>query len=317
MTFKEKQQLKKINTSCKYNGEMVEKRTAGGVIADVVIYLILAVAIFICVLPMWHVLMASVSDPRQISIGRGTVGGIAWIPVGELNFAGYEMLFEEEGLYRGFLNTVIYMVGSTAIGMFINVTAGYVMARKSKLRPFLVVFVMFTAMFNGGMMPTYSLIKGLGFTDTPWSLLIPGCTNAFFVVMLSNALAAVPESTVEAAELDGAGHVRIMWQIMLPQSMTMTVVIILNSIVLQWNAWVGASLYLSNASQQWWPLQIWIREFTELSDNYLGTTGGRPNYDLYLLRYAVIIVGALPMLIAFPFFQKQMEKGMLVGAVKG
>ena len=306
-----------IEVSEKYRGGMVEKRTAGGIIADIIIYALLILTLLICLAPMWHVLMASISDPRQISAGRGLVGGIAWIPVGEINFAGYELLFKEDGLYRGFLNTIFYMVGATAIGMFINITGGYVLSRKSRLRPFLVVFVMFTAMFNGGMMPTYAVIKGLGFTDTPLALLIPGCTIAFFVVMLSNALSAIPEATVEAAEIDGAGHLRIMCQIMLPQAMTMTTVIILNSLVLQWNAWVGASLYLSNSAQIWWPLQIWIRDFNELSDQYLGAGGGLQNWDLYLIRYSVIIVGTLPMLCAFPFFQKKMEQGVLVGAVKG
>ena len=307
---------KRSDISSKYGGGMVEKRTPAGLVADVCIHLILLFVLLACLLPMWHVLMASLSNPRWISIGRGTVGGIAWLPVGGVTFAGYELLLQEEGLYRGFINTIFYMICATAFGMLINLTAGYVMARKSKLRSVLVVFVMFTAMFNGGMMPTYSVIKGLGFTDTPWALLIPGCTNAFFIVMLSNALAAVPESTVEAAELDGAGHLRIMWQIMLPQAMTLTTVIILNSLVLQWNAWVNASLYLSNSAQQWWPLQIWIRQFIQLSDKYLGQ-GGVPNFDLYLLRYAVIIIGALPMLVVFPFFQKKMEKGVIAGAVKG
>lgn len=301
----------------KYDGGMVEKRTAGGIIADAVIYALLILVLLACLLPMWHVLMASVSDPRQISIGRGTVGGIVWWPVGEFNFAGYELLFEDGDLLRGFANTVFYMVAATAIGMVVNVTGGYVMSRKSKLKPFLTLFVMFTAMFHGGMLPTYSVVRGLGFLDSPLALIIPGCTNAFFVIMLSNALAAVPEATVEAAEIDGAGHLRVMWQIMLPQAMTLTTVIVLNSLVLQWNAWVNASIYLSNNADQWWPLQIWIRSFNALSDQYQGSGGGRPNYDLYLIRYAVIIVGSLPMLCVFPFFQKKMEKGVIAGAVKG
>lgn len=302
----------------RYGGGMVAKRTTGGIIADIFIYAILAIAVLSCLLPLWHVLMASVSDPRYISIGKGTVGGIAWLPVGDtLNFQGYALLFENSNLLRGFFNTLFYMIGSTAIGMIINITGGYVLSRKSKLKPILTVFVMFTAIFNGGMMPTYAVIKGLHMTDTVWAMLIPGCTNAFFVVMISNAFAGVPEATVESAEIDGAGHLRIMLQILLPQSMTFVMVIILNSIVLQWNGWVNAALYLSNTSKALWPLQIWVRDFNNLSNQYLGGAGGRPNFDLYLIRYSVIIVCSMPMLIAFPFFQKQMEKGMMVGAVKG
>lgn len=308
--------MKALGASNKYGGEMVSKRSWGGIVADVIIYGILVIILACCIIPFWHVLMASFSEAKKIAFGNGLVGGIAWWPIGTPTLAGYTYIFEDGSIFRGFLNTIIYMVVATCFGMIVNVTGGYVMSRKSKLKSVLTVFVMFTAMFNGGMLPTYTVIHSLGMTDTMWAIFIPGCTNAFFVIMISNALAGVPESTVEAAELDGAGHLRIMWQIMLPQAMTLVTVVILNSLVLQWNAWVGASIYLSSSVQDLWPMQLVIKELNAISETFMSYVG-KSSYDLYLIRYAVIILGMLPMLIMFPFFEKKMERGVIAGAVKG
>lgn len=299
----------------KYGGGMVHKPTALGRIADIVIIAVLLLVMFCCIIPLWHVLMASFSDPGEIRAQRGTVGGILWKPVGDFSLLGYEYIFRDTTLLKGFANTIMYVVGGTLLGMIINITAGYVLSRKSKLRPLLMIFVTLTIMFNGGMIPTYKVIFSLGFLNTPLALLIPGCTNAFFVIMLCNAFRSVPDATIEAAEIDGAGHLRIMFQVMLPQAITFTTVIILNSVVLQWNSWFPAHLYLDVRAMQYWPLQTWIKYFGEESAS--NGAGGGYLPALELVKYSVIIVGTLPMLVAFPFFQKQMEKGVISGAVKG
>ena len=304
--------------SKKQTGGMVHGKSAGSVIADIFIYLVLVLILAVCIVPMWHVLMASVSEPNLIAFGMGDSykGGIVWWPVGEVTFAGYELVFEGGDILRGYLNTILYMVASTAIGMFINVTGGYVISRSSKLKPFFTLYVMFTAMFHGGIIPTYAVLNGLGMINNPLSVIIPGCTNAFFLVMLSNAFASVPESTIESAEIDGAGHMRIMWQIVLPQAMPLATVVVLNSLILQWNSWANASIFLSSNVKDIWPLALMIRDLGDQSENFMGS-GGASNYDLYLIRYAVIIAGSLPMLCIFPFFQKKMESSVIVGAVKG
>ena len=262
--------------------------------------------------------MASVSDPKQIAFGMGDSykGGIVWWSVGEVTLAGYELVFEGGDIFRGYLNTILYVICSVSIGMVVNITGGYVISRNTKLKPFLTLFVMFTAMFHGGIIPTYAVIRGLGMTDTILSVIIPGCTNAFFVVMMSNAFCTVPESTIESAEIDGAGHMRIMWQIVLPQAMTFAVVVILNSVMLQWNSWMPASIYLSSNVSDLWPLQLLIRDLSARSENYLAA-GSAAAWSLYLVRYTVIIASTLPILCIFPFFQKKLEKNVVVGAVKG
>ncbi len=319
MTYQErKQQYKRIHGS----GGMVAGKSAGDIAVTCVIWAILFIIAFICLVPLWHVFMASFSDPRQIAFGMGDSykGGIVWWPVatsdGALDFGGYEYIFEDGSILRGYLNTILYVVCSVAIGMVINITGGYVISRKTKWKPFLTLYVMFTSMFNGGLIPTYAVVRGLGMTDTPLSVIIPGCTLSFFVIMLSNAFATVPESTVESAKLDGAGHLRIMWQIVLPQAMPLATVVILNSVILQWNSWMNASIYLSSSVSDLWPLQLIVRELSSRSENFLAA-GSSAAWSLYLVRYTVIVASTLPMLIVFPFFQKKMESNVVVGAVKG
>ena len=117
-------------------------------------------------------------------------------------------------------------------------------------------------------------------------------------------------------KIDGAGHMRIMWQIVLPQAMPLATVVVLNSLILQWNSWANASIFLSSNVKDIWPLALMIRDLGDQSENFMGS-GGMSNYNLYLIRYAVIIAGSLPMLCIFPFFQKKMESSVIVGAVKG
>lgn len=288
---------------------MVETKSIGDKIVNVIIAIVILVVAFCCIIPMWHVLMASISDGKMLLAHDG----VLWLPAGEANLDGYRYAFKDSSILQGYANTLIYVVGATAIGMLINITAGYVLSRESKLRALLTFFVMFTMMFNGGLIPTYMIVKGLGMIGTRWSLLIPGCTNAFFLVMMMNAFRSVPESTVEAARIDGAGHLRTLFQVMLPQARSLTTVVILNTVIVQWNSWFNPSIYIPN-KKDLWPLQLWIRQL--VADNASILQAANPDYSRLLVQYAVIILATVPILIAFPFFQEKLEKGMIMGGVK-
>ena len=149
---------------------------------------------------------------------------------------------------------------------------------------------------------------------TRLALIIPGCTNAMFMVMMMNAFNSVPKEMYEAARIDGAGHFRTMTQIMLPQAMNLGSVIILNSVVGQWNSWLPASIYVPN-KRKLWPLQLIIKEITANNENFLQSAN--PDYSRYLIRYAAIVAATLPIIILFPFFQDKLEKGVIAGGIKG
>ena len=217
-------------------------------------------------------------------------------------------------IVTGFFNSVVYTLLTTEIGFLFSVTAGYALSRNTKLKKGMTAFIMVTMMFGGGMVPTYMVIKALGWVGTPLAIILPSCTNAMFIIMMMNGFNQVPKEMYEAAELDGAGHCRTLFQVILPQAMNMGTVIIFNLVVGTWNSWVPASIYLTNA-RELWPLQLFIRETTANAENFLQSTN--PDYSRYLIQYAFGSVSTAPILLLFPFFQDKMEKATIAGGVKG
>ena len=309
---KSKYELKKDNKGYmkrSQNDGMVEHPTVSGKIADALIVVLLCVISFCCFIPLWHVVMASISDGKTLLAHEG----LLWLPVGKVSLDGFKLVFADSGILKGYLNTLIYVVGATTCCMLINTVGGYVLSRETKLKGILTILVMFTMMFSGGLIPTYMVIRQLGLVGTRWALIIPGCTNAFFLIMMINAFGGVPASTVEAARIDGAGHLKVLFQVMLPQTKSMSTVVILNSVVMQWNSWFNASIYVTT-KRDLWPLQLWIKQI--VADNSSFMLNADPDYRRYLIQYALIVVATIPILAAFPFFQKQLEAGVMGGAVK-
>lgn len=289
---------------------MVEHPSVGDRVIDVIVILVCGLVAFCSLVPMWHVLMSSLSDGKTLLASSG----VAWLPQGGIDLGGYRHIFSDSSILTGYFNTLLYTVASTALGFFMAVTAGYAMSRDTKLRSFMIMAVMLPMLFSGGMVPTYMVIRKLGWVGTRWALIVPGCTNAMFMIMMMNAFNSVPKEMYEAARIDGAGHFRTMSHIMLPQAMNLGTVIILNSVVGQWNSWLQASIYVPN-KRNLWPLQLFIREITSNNENFLQTSN--PDYSRYLIRYAVIVAATLPIVILFPFFQDKLEKGVIAGGVKG
>lgn len=289
---------------------MVETPTAGDRVVDVIVVILCGLVAFCSVIPMWHVLMSSISDGKTLLAHEGLV----ILPVGKVNLDGYKHIFKNAGIISGYLNAIIYTVSATACGFMLSTITGYALSRKTKIQPFIIGMIMFTMLFGGGMVPTYMVIKSLGWVGTRWALIIPGCTNAMFMVMMMNAFNSIPKEMYEAARIDGAGHFRTMTQIMLPQAMNLGSVIILNSVVGQWNSWLPASIYVPN-NKKLWPLQLWVQQITSDNENFLNTSN--PDYSRYLIKFAVIIAAILPIIVLFPFFQDKLEKGVIAGGVKG
>ncbi len=289
---------------------MVEKLSVGDQIAHVIVVIFCILIAFCSIIPMWHVLMSSLSDGRELMAHEG----IAWLPVGKFTIDGYLKIFRDASVLKGYANTILYTVSSTALGFLIATTAGYAISRDTRLKTPMIMVLMITMLFSGGMVPTYMVIKKLGWVGTRLALIIPGCTNAMFIIMMMNAFNSVPKEMYEAARIDGAGQLRTMFQIMLPQAMNLGSVIILNSVVGQWNSWLQASIYVPN-NKNLWPLQLWIRQITNENQNFLQSSN--PDYSRYLVQYAVIVAATLPIIAIFPFFQDKLEKGVIAGGVKG
>lgn len=289
---------------------MVEKLTTSELLLYIPILLVVLVVAFCSLIPLYHVLMSSFSDGKVL-LGHS---GVLWKPAGQASLDAYRKLFQDTSLLKGYGNTLIYVFGATFFSMLINVTGGYVLSRDTKLKSFLTVFVMITAIFHGGLIPSYVVVKSLGWIGTRWALLIPGCTNAFFVVLMVAGFREIPKETIDAARIDGADDWRLMWSVMLPQAMPMATIIIMNSMIFQWNSWFTASIYITT-QRDLWPLQLWIRQLVAENAGFLMSPNA--DYTSYIVQFALIVIATFPVLMAMPFFIEKMEQSVVLGAVKG
>lgn len=289
---------------------MIENTSMGDHVGNVILGLIILLVAFCSVVPMWHVLMSSLSDGKSLFAHEGLV----LAPVGGFNLGGFKLVFKDSAIIRSYAVTLFYVVSISLLGLVLNVLGGYVLSQPSKLRPFLIVFMMFSMMFSGGIIPSYMVNRKLGLVGTPLAVILPGCTNAMFVIMVMNSFLQVPQATVEAARIDGAGHLNVMFQVMLPQAKGMALVVLIQTALGAWNDWYGASIYLAR-NKEWWPLQLMIKDLVERNQDFLNFAN--PDYNRYLIQYVAIVIATLPVLLLLPAFIKKLEENMIAGAVKG
>ena len=289
---------------------MVENTGFGAHIINAILGLLLLAVAFACLVPMWHVLMSSFSNGQALLAHSGVV----LFPVGKATVGGYSLLFKDATVLRSYLVTILYVVGTASVGLVLNVLAGFVLSRPSKLKGVMTMLVLISTMFNGGLIPTYMVVRYLGLTGTPLAIILPSATNAIFMIMVMNSFLSVPQATVEAATMDGAGHLTLMFRVMLPQARGLVLVTVIQTALATWNSWFEASIYLPN-TKNWWPLQLVIKDFVSRNQDFLNYAN--PDYNRYLVQYAVIIIATVPVLLILPFIIRKLEENMVMGAVKG
>jgi putative aldouronate transport system permease protein len=263
--------------------------------------------------PIWHVIMASFSEPMAFMQHTGL---LLW-PAGQFTGAAYEMVFRNPNILSGYKITIIVVVTAVTLNILMTSIGAYFLSRKSVLWRTPVMFmVIFTMFFHGGMVPFYLLIKGLGMYNTLWALIIPGMINTFNLIIMRTAFMTIPDSIEESARIDGAGHFTILFRIVIPLAMPVIAVMILYYGVQHWNAWFNAMLFLNDRNL--FPLQLILREILILGDTTFATAGTDPG-DFFIeetLKYAVIVVATLPILTLYPFLQKYFVKGIMIGSLK-
>ena len=296
---------------------MIEKNSISRTVFCILNYAFFVLFSIACVLPIWHVIMASFSDPRVL---MGT-SGLVLKPLGEATLEGYKLVIGNMAVLRGYLNTFIYVIWVALVGTALTALAGFLISRADfMLAKPLSLFILFTMMFSGGLIPSYMVIRQLGLINTRWALMIPGITNAFYIMMISSSLKSLPSSYEESAKLDGAGPVTIMVRILLPLIKANLAVVIMFNVIGMWNAWYPASIYLPRA-RELWPLQLVMREMLIENDmkSVITSSDTKDAVDFVanLCKYCVTVVGTLPILCAYPFAQRYFVAGVQMGGVKG
>ena len=277
-------------------------------------YLILVMIGFICLAPMWHTLCASFSSPQALAASKGML----LLPKGEFTIKGYKIVFSNMSIWKSYLNTLLYVVGGTVLGIIMTALGAYTLSRKYFLPAgTLMLFISFTMLFNGGLIPNYILIQKLGLLNNRLALILPTAISVFNLVILRTSFQGIPDSLEESAKLDGANDMQIFVRIVLPLSKASLAVIILFIAVMHWNSWFSASLYLTSRSK--YPLQIILREILVDGNTNITSAGADASISIYktLIKYCTVIVATLPILAIYPFIQKYFTKGVMIGAIKG
>lgn len=289
------------------------KRTKGEKIFAVFNAFILTMIGLACIIPIWHCICGSISDPISLSTHRGLV---LW-PTGSITLDGYRQCFKNGSLLRGYLNTIWYVISGTAVGVTLTVFAGYGLSRKLMWSKPIAMYITFTMMFSGGIIPTYMVVRNLHMLDTRWAIVLPTAVSVFNIMITRTSFAAIPEGMLEAARIDGAGQFRILWNIVLPVSKSILAVITLFYAIQIWNSWFHTAIYVTK--RDLYPLQIILREIV-LQNSSSGIDGGDPNeVNLLqvLIKYCVIMMSIIPMIILYPFIQKYFVSGVMIGSIKG
>ena len=294
----------------------MKDRSRGDRVFQAAVYAIIVLIAVFTLYPLIYSLSASVSEPREI------LNGHVWLYPVNITTNAYQRVFRSADIQSGYLNTIIYAVAGTALNLLMTIAAAYPLSMKDmKGRNFITIMITFTMFFSGGMIPTYINIKNLGLLNTRWSVILPGLINVTNLLILRNYfINSVPDELHEAAEIDGSSPMNTLFTIILPLSKSILVVITIYYFVAHWNAYFDAMMYITKRNK--WPLQVFLRQILLLSQmgDMVETMGADDANTALLyasLKYAIIIIAALPLIIVYPLVQKFFEKGIMLGSVKG
>nr|WP_226530041.1 carbohydrate ABC transporter permease [Metabacillus niabensis] len=286
-------------------------------IFDLFIYVICAIVFLIIAYPLYFVVIASVSDSTLVSTGK-----VLLFPKG-FSLFGYQEIFQDARIWIGYKNTMIYSLLGTFVNLLLTLPAAYVLSRKEfRARRILMFFFVFTMFFNGGLIPTYLLMKDLQLIDTMWVFIIPFSVNVFNLIITRTFFETnIPNELYEAASIDGCNHFTFFLKVVMPLSKAVVSVIGLYYLVWHWNDFFTGLIYIRDYSLQ--PLQIVLRDILLSNQVFAegagsgGAAGGYAQRYADQIKYGVIIISTLPILIVYPFIQKYFEKGVMIGSVKG
>ncbi|WP_207952879.1 carbohydrate ABC transporter permease [Paenibacillus agricola] len=264
-------------------------------------------------LPFYYVILASVSDPKLI-----TEGELMLYPKG-FNLSAYAMILENQKFLHSFMVTITRTTLGLAINLILQLTLAYGLSRSYLPgRKFFMLYIILTMMFNGGIVPTFLIVKATGLMDTIWALVIPAAISTWNVILLRSFFENVPDSLEESARIDGANDLYIFWKIYLPLSLPAIMTIGLFIAVHHWNAFMDAVIYTNSESLQ--VMQLFLRDMVihmEMSALMGDMSSVKNDVSSLSLRTASIFLASLPIILAYPFIQRFFIKGVMIGAVKG
>ncbi len=267
----------------------------------------------LCVIPVVHVLAVSFSGKDAVFSNR-----VAFWPV-DFCLDNYKVIMQDAQFFVSYRLTIIRAILGWAVGMLATVLASYPMSLRKVMfpaRPFFVVYFMITMLFSGGMIPTYLVVKSVGLLDTIWVLILPTAVSTYNIILMMNFMKGLPEALSESAFIDGAGHFRTLFSIILPLCLPSLATISLFIVLAHWNAWFDGMIYIKNMSLK--PLQTYLRSVLIVDSGVesMSLEDAMENVTADGANGAKIFSAILPIMCVYPFLQKHFAKGIVRGSVK-
>ncbi|MDI4643517.1 carbohydrate ABC transporter permease [Cohnella hashimotonis] len=294
---------------------MLNRRTKSDIWFDLFNYVFLGGFTLMILYPLYFIVIASISSPDRI------FSGDVWFWPRDITFDGYRRIFQDPTIWLGYRNSIVYAAISAFISTTLVIMAAYPLSRKDFYgRSTFMVFFLITLFFNGGIIPTYLMMKDIHLIDSMWAVILPSAVDAFLIIIAKTFFQELPEELREAAAIDGCRNLRYLTSIVLPVSKPIIAVLVLFAVVRQWNGFFDALIYLSDGDK--FPLQLVLRNILIQSQpsgnlvNDVDTLLAKQRVT-ELIKFGVIIVAALPLLVLYPFLQRYFVKGVMVGSVKG
>jgi len=294
---------------------MFYKKSIGDKIFDFVVYALVTCTVLVTLYPLIYVFSMSISDPHAASAGK-----VWFLPIG-FDLTSMKKILADPSLPLYYYNTIWYTLIGTVATIIVTCLMAYPLSRKEfKLSGFFNRFVMITMFFHGGIIPTYLVVaRNLNLYNNRWVVVITALTSAWYIMITKSFFASLPDELIESANLDGAGNFRIFGQIVIPLSKPILAVLALYQSVAHWNSYFTQMLYITK--KEYHPLSLYVRKLVLQSqmNEIMGdeAVSAEDMLALTQIKYGVIVVSVLPMMIIYPFISKYLEKGLMVGAVKG
>ncbi|MEE4579517.1 MULTISPECIES: carbohydrate ABC transporter permease [Paenibacillus] len=286
-------------------------------IGGVVIYAIVILLALICLLPLWNIVAISFSSSEAVS-----ANAVGLVPV-NFTTAAYTKIIDDAQFWRSFGISVLRVVLTLLLNMILIVLMAYPLSkskREFRGRNIYMNVMIFAMLFSGGMIPSYLLIKNLNMLNTIWSLVLPGAVPIFSVILVMNFFSAVPKALEEAAFIDGASPLQVLFKVYVPVSIPALATVALFSIVGTWNDFFSGLIYMTQVSN--YPLMTYIQSLNVNIAELLqsGTNSAQLSNLTEIsnknLNAAKIVVAVIPLLLIYPLLQKYFVTGIVVGSVK-
>lgn len=293
---------------------MVRETTIGSKVFDLFLIVLLVGIALLCVLPLWYTLAMSLSDNAAASSGQ-----VSFWPVG-FNFNSYHEIMGDSKFFNSFWISIQRVVLGASVNFVVIVLLGYPLSKNAKDLPFrnvLMWILVFSMLFNGGLIPWYQTVKSLGLINNIWGLVLGNSVPIFSVILVINYFRNLPKELEEAALVDGAGPWYMLVKIFIPLAVPVLATVTLFSIVYHWNEFFNGLVLMSNADH--YPLQTYIQQLVVIVDaNTMTAEQIQKMSELsnQTLNSAKIFIAMIPVLVIYPFLQRFFIHGITLGSVK-